>query len=147
MLGTSFIHIYVLYTHKNMIIFQLWCFKLKSTEKPLVVQTVVEGLTFNLISNLGSLETLNFLSKIAIGMLFSLNPSFPTHSLIMLNNMIISMYCCLDLLISSLSKRNIFTKYKFSCITKSKVLSFSELQMFCGLSECFKSTLVTGLTN
>ena len=25
------------------------------------------------------------------------------------------MYCCLDLLISSLSKRNIFTKYKFSC--------------------------------
>ena len=49
--------------------------------KPLVVQSVVEGLAFNLInSNLGSLETLNFLSsKIAIGMLFSFNPSFLTH--------------------------------------------------------------------
>ena len=46
------------------------------------------------------------------------------------------MYCCLDLLISSLSKRNIFTKYKFSCITKfphlpfkiSNVLAFRMLQ-------------------
>jgi len=48
---------------------------------------------FNLISDLGSLETLNFYPKIAIGMLFSFNPS---HSpLIMLKQSMIFQYVLL----------------------------------------------------
>ena len=59
------------------------------------------------------------------------------------------MYCCLDLLISSLSKRNIFTKYKFSCTqnTIPNIHGYFNLIIIIinSLAECSTLKLLNGL--